>query len=92
MLNALRTATAGPVIEAYVSGVTGMLCNGFKGGIGRASRVVSVAGRLFTVGVLVQCNYNWEGKSLGRGDKWVSKSLPVGQHCYTDDTIATKKP
>ena len=72
-----------------MGGGTGMLCNGFKGGIGTASRVVSAAGRLFTVGVLVQCNYNWEGKSLRLGDQWVSKSY-VGEHRYTDDTIAPK--
>lgn len=92
VLSALETAAAGPVIEGSVGGGTGMLCNGFKGGIGTASRIVSVAGRLFTVGVLVQCNYNWAGKSLRLGDQWVSKSLPVGEHCYTDDTIAPKKP
>ena len=92
VLSALETAAAGPVIEGSVGGGTGMLCNGFKGGIGTASRIVSVAGRLFTVGVLVQCNYNWEGKSLRLGDQWVSKSLPVGEHCYTDDTIAPTKP
>ena len=92
VLSALQTAASGPVREGSVGGGTGMLCNGFKGGIGTASRVVSAAGRLCTVGVLVQCNYNWEGKSLRLGDQWVSKKLPVGEHCYTDDTIAPKKP
>ena len=92
VLSALQTAASGPVREGSVGGGTGMLCNGFKGGIGTASRVVSAAGRLFTVGVLVQCNYNWEGKSLRLGDQWVSKKLPVGEHCYADDTIAPKKP
>ncbi len=33
-----------------------MVCFGFKGGIGTASRVVSVDGKTYTVGVLVQCN------------------------------------
>ena len=92
VLSALETAAAEVVIEGSVGGGTGMLCNGFKGGIDTASRIVSVAGRLFTVGVLVQCNYNWEGKSLRLGDQWVSKSLPVGEHCYTCDTIAPKNP
>lgn len=91
VFSALETATTGPVIEGSVGGGTGMLCNGFKGGIGTASRVVSVAGRFFTVGVLVQCNYNWDGHSLRLGDQWVSKNLPVGEHCYTDDTIIPKK-
>ena len=26
------------------------------------------------------------------GDQWVSKKLPVGEHCYADDTIAPKNP
>lgn len=91
VLNALEAATSGPVIEGAVGGGTGMVCNGFKGGIGTASREVSVADRSFTVGVLVQCNYNWEGKSLRLGDQWVSKNLPVGEHCYTNANIIPKK-
>ncbi len=34
-----------------------MICHGFKGGIGTASRKLSVDAGGFTVGVLVQCNY-----------------------------------
>jgi len=34
-----------------------MICHGFKGGIGTASRLVHVAGSTFTVGVLVQANH-----------------------------------
>ncbi|HEX6088981.1 MAG TPA: P1 family peptidase [Gemmatimonadales bacterium] len=54
---ALDGATSGPVAEGSVGGGTGMLCNGFKGGIGTSSRVVSERGGGYTVGVLVQCNY-----------------------------------
>jgi L-aminopeptidase/D-esterase-like protein len=54
---ALDRATTGPVAEGSVGGGTGMLCNGFKGGIGTSSRVVSERGGGYTVGVLVQCNY-----------------------------------
>ena len=85
---ALEAANAGPVIEGAVGGGTGMVCNGFKGGIGTASRVVSVAKKSFVVGVLVQCNYNWGGDSLRLGDRWVFDDLPVGEHCYTDPDIA----
>jgi D-aminopeptidase len=53
---ALDSAKAGPVQEGSVGGGTGMVCFGFKGGIGTASRVVSVDGKGYTVGVLVQCN------------------------------------
>ena len=90
--SALEAATAGPVIEGAVGGGTGMVCNGFKGGIGTASRVVSVAKKSFVVGVLVQCNYNWGGDSLRLGDRWVFDDLPVGEHCYTDPDIAPQNP
>src|SRR5215831_10505673 len=35
---ALSSAKAGPVAEGNVGGGTGMICNGFKGGVGTASR------------------------------------------------------
>ena len=54
---ALNTARKGPVAEGAVGGGTGMLCNGFKGGIGTSSRVLPADGGGHTVGVLVQCNY-----------------------------------
>jgi L-aminopeptidase/D-esterase-like protein len=54
---ALDSARGGPVSEGAVGGGTGMLCNGFKGGIGTASRVVAERAGGYTVGVLVQCNY-----------------------------------
>ena len=53
---ALDAAKPGPVEEGNVGGGTGMVCFGFKGGIGTASRIVSVGGKRYTVGVLVQCN------------------------------------
>jgi D-aminopeptidase len=53
---ALESAKGGAVPEGNVGGGTGMVCFGFKGGIGTASRVVPIAGARYTVGVLVQCN------------------------------------
>src|SRR5215471_17039818 len=50
---ALDSAAPGPVAEGNVGGGTGMVCYGFKGGIGTASR--KIAGG-YTVGALVQCN------------------------------------
>ena len=41
----------------------------------------------YTVGVLVQCNYNWDGEDLRIGGKPVSHLLPVGEHCFADSTI-----
>jgi L-aminopeptidase/D-esterase-like protein len=55
--HAVDSAKPGPVEEGSVGGGTGMICNEFKGGIGTASRKLSVKEGGFTVGVLVQCNY-----------------------------------
>jgi L-aminopeptidase/D-esterase-like protein len=49
---ALESAAGGRVAEGNVGGGTGMVCYGFKGGIGTASRAVGN----YTVGALVQCN------------------------------------
>ena len=56
-LDALDSAKSGPVQEGNVGGGTGMICNGFKGGTGTASRKLDAASGGFTVGVLTQCNY-----------------------------------
>jgi D-aminopeptidase len=54
---ALDGARGGPVAEGNVGGGTGMVCHGFKGGIGTSSRALSAEDGSYTVGVLVQCNY-----------------------------------
>ena len=43
--------------EGNVGGGTGMMCLGFKGGIGTASRIIRVDNIDYTVGVLVQSNF-----------------------------------
>ncbi len=86
-LQAMAAAKAGPVIEGAVGGGTGMVCNGFKGGIGTASREFEVSDARYTVGVLVQCNYNWDGVGLRLGGQLVADRLPVGEHCFTDRNI-----
>lgn len=62
---ALDAARPGPVTEGPVGGGTGMICNGFKGGIGTSSRVLTVDGKTYTLGVLVQCNYGGDLRILG---------------------------
>ncbi len=57
VFEALESAQAGPVREGNVGGGTGMICHGFKGGIGTASRKLDENRGGYTVGVLVQCNY-----------------------------------
>ena len=71
-LEALRSATAGPVEEGSVGGGTGMICYEFKGGNGTASRLVSFADTTYTVGVFVQANF-------GRRRELTLAGLPVGE-------------
>lgn len=63
-VQALESARPGPVKEGNVGGGTGMICHGFKGGIGTSSRVMSVGGAAddsrvtrYSLGVLVQANH-----------------------------------
>lgn len=62
---ALDGAKPGPVAEGAVGGGTGMGCNGFKGGIGTSSRVLTVEQGGYTIGILVQCNYGGDLRILG---------------------------
>src|ERR1043166_7428995 len=64
-MQALDRAKPGPVQEGAVGGGTGMGCNGFKGGIGTSSRVLTAQQGGYTVGVLVQCNYGGDLRILG---------------------------
>jgi len=64
-LHALDNAKPGPVQEGAVGGGTGMGCNGFKGGIGTSSRVLTTEQGGYTIGVLVQCNYGGDLRILG---------------------------
>ena len=60
-----RDGSAAPraVPEGNVGSGTGMICHGFKGGIGTASRVVRRAGGgVWTVGVLVQANHGMRSR------------------------------
>jgi D-aminopeptidase len=65
---ALARASSGPVEVGAVGSGTGMICHGFKGGLGSASRVADG----WTVGVLVQANH-------GQRDRLAVNGLPVGR-------------
>jgi L-aminopeptidase/D-esterase-like protein len=81
-LQALDNAKPGVVQEGAVGGGTGMGCNGFKGGIGTSSRVLSTQAGGYTIGVLVQCNYGGDLRILGVpirseiGDLRICTTLP----------------
>ena len=72
VLDALNSATGGLPREGAVGGGTGMVCLGFKGGIGTASRKLTAAQGGYTVGVLVQCNFG------SRRDLRIA-GVPVGE-------------
>jgi len=57
VLDALHSATSGPVAEGSVGAGTGTVCFGWKGGIGTSSRVLTEKLGKYTVGVLVQTNF-----------------------------------
>ncbi len=57
VLDALSSASGGPVQEGNVGAGTGTVCFGFKGGIGTSSRVLPNDLGGYTVGVLVQTNF-----------------------------------
>jgi D-aminopeptidase len=65
---ALRTASGDAVEEGSVGGGTGMICHGFKAGVGTASRMVGD----YVVAVLVQANY-------GRRSRFRVNGVPVGE-------------
>ena len=82
---ALNGAKSGAVPEGAVGGGTGMVCYGFKGGIGTSSRKLADAAGGYTVGVLVQCNCGRRqqlliaGRSGGQGNRG-PRSLRY-EHC-----------
>ena len=57
VLNALKVASTGPVVEGSVGAGTGTQAFGWKGGIGTASRQLAASLGGYTLGVLVQSNY-----------------------------------
>jgi L-aminopeptidase/D-esterase-like protein len=81
VLHALDSAHSGPVEEGAVGGGTGMVCNGFKGGIGTSSRKLTDKDGGYLVGVLVQCNY-------GRRLNLLIAGVPVGREIESEDPYA----
>ncbi len=80
-IHAIESAVGGPVAEGNVGGGTGMICNGFKGGIGTSSRKLAARDGGYTVGVLVQCNF-------GGRDSLRIAGIPVGREIPGSDPYA----
>jgi len=83
---ALDGARDGPVAQGSVGGGTGMICHGFKGGIGSASRVLPDDRGGYTVGVLVQCNQGARADLRVAGVP-VGELLPEPAPCYADASV-----
>lgn len=99
---AIDSASSGRVAEGNVGGGTGMICHGFKGGIGTSSRLVRSAGEEYTVAALVQANYGdieqlrIDGVSVKKllGDTWDNgrPAKPTGLSSSIIVVIATDAP
>jgi D-aminopeptidase len=81
VFHAIDSARGGPVEEGAVGGGTGMVCNGFKGGIGTSSRRLADKDGGYLVGVLVQCNYGTRQNLRVAG-------IPVGREIQSEDPYA----
>ncbi len=81
VVEALTSAASGPVAEGSVGGGTGMVCYGFKGGIGTASRRAGS----YTIGALVQCN-------CGRRAQLRIAGVPVGEELQDQAPYAANQP
>jgi L-aminopeptidase/D-esterase-like protein len=81
VVQALDGATSGRVQEGNVGGGTGMICFGFKGGIGTSSRI---SGQ-YRVAALVQCN-------CGAKRQLRIAGVPVGQELDRPSVASTARP
>lgn len=78
-IEAINQAKAEPVQEGNVGAGTGMVCFGYKGGIGTSSRVIEMDEKSYTVGVMVLSNFGAIddltvlGRSVGQAEKAQSR-------------------
>ena len=82
---ALDSAKTGFIKEGNVGGGTGMMCLGFKGGTGTASRIIKIKDSSYTVGVLVQSNF-------GSKRNFTIAGVPVGQELKDTMNYEFKAP
>ena len=69
---AIEQAAGGAIEEGSVGGGTGMICYGYKGGSGTASRKINFAGATYHVGAFVQANF-------GRREQLTIAGVAVGR-------------
>ena len=80
-VQALESASTGPVEEGSVGGGTGMNCYAYKGGSGTASRTLAYGDDRHVVGVFVQTNFGVRRELTIAG-------MPMGEALADDDPIA----
>ncbi|WP_067149098.1 DmpA family aminopeptidase [Pseudotamlana agarivorans] len=85
VLEAINKASTGKIQEGNVGGGTGMMCLGFKGGTGTASRQFKIAESTYTIGVLVQANF-------GAKFNLTIAGVPVGRELMDTLNYEMKKP
>ena len=85
---ALDDARSGPLEEGSVGGGTGMICYGFKGGSGTASRLVEAAGGRWTVGAFVQKEPVDLVRLARRATLGIGRSGTIGRHSSGDIFLA----
>ncbi len=69
---AIQQADSGKVAEGNVGAGTGMVCFGWKGGIGTSSRLIKVGKESFHIGVLVLANF-------GKREDFHFLGVPMGR-------------
>src|SRR5699024_2216327 len=73
-IKAINSATNAPAEEGAVGAGKGMVCFGYKGGIGTASRIVGDVESPYTVGMLVLSNFGKRSEALFAD--WKDKNEP----------------
>ncbi|MUK88387.1 S58 family peptidase [Ornithinibacillus sp. L9] len=63
-MEAINKASTGVAEEGAVGAGKGMMCFGYKGGIGTASRIVTAANQKYTVGCLINSNFGQRDQAL----------------------------
>lgn len=82
VLSAIRNAST-IFEEGSIGAGTGTVCYGLKGGIGSASRVITIDDHLYTIGILVQSNFGSTEDLIINNDP-IGKRIMVSMHHEKD--------
>jgi D-aminopeptidase len=85
VIAAITSARSGPVAEGNVGAGTGTRCFAYKGGIGTSSRQILIGDQTYTVGVLVQTNF--EGRLTIAGRRFEDRKLASANRQAVDAAV-----